>query len=157
MARASKINLSDYLPYLVNRVGSALAVRFTGEVLAQHGLSVALWRVLAALSHAGAQRQIDLAELTSIDVSTLSRLVTKLVAMGLVTRAPSKISNREVTVELSSKGTRLVHELIPAAHRWEALTAGSISAADLQVVKRCLRQMYRNLTDAPAADRRSVG
>jgi MarR family transcriptional regulator, organic hydroperoxide resistance regulator len=156
MARASKINLSDYLPYLVNRVGSAIAQRFTDEVLARHRLSIAMWRVLAALSHGGAQRQIDLAEITSIDVSTLSRLVTRLVQMGLVTRLPSKNSNREVTVALSPKGTKLVNQLIPLAHDWEDVAIADLSAADLQVVKRCLRQMYRNLVEHKPA-RRKVG
>jgi DNA-binding MarR family transcriptional regulator len=155
MARPDKINLSDYLPYLVNRVGSALVERFTDEVLAQHRLSIAMWRVLAALSHAGAQRQIDVAELTSIDVSTLSRLVTRLVQMGMVTRLPSKNSNREVTVQLSARGAKLVDQVIPMAHRLEAIAVAGLPAADLQVVKRCLRQMYRNLAVQEPARRAS--
>ena len=88
MAR-NKLDLPDYLPYLVNRVGAALVARFTADALAQHGLTIAMWRVLAALSDNGAQRQVDLAGLTSIDVSTLSRLVSRLIAMGLVTRLRS--------------------------------------------------------------------
>ena len=41
-----------------------------------------MWRVMAALASAGSQRQIDIAELTSIEVSTLSRIVTRLVRIG---------------------------------------------------------------------------
>jgi len=75
------LDLDGYLPYLIHRVGSALAGRFTEDTLARHDLSIAMWRVLAALSANGEQRQIDLAAMTSIDVSTLSRLVTRLVAI----------------------------------------------------------------------------
>src|ERR1700760_3089353 len=96
--RDSRLNLSDFLPYLVNRVGVIIAEQFGDETLAPHGLSIAMWRVMAVLSSAGAQRQIDLADLTSIDVSTLSRIVTRLVRMSLVTRARSTNSNREVVV-----------------------------------------------------------
>jgi MarR family transcriptional regulator, organic hydroperoxide resistance regulator len=150
MARRD-INLSDYLPYLVNRVGAALVARFTEESLAPHRLSIAMWRVLAALSHAGAQRQIDVAELTSIDVSTLSRLVTRLVQMGLVTRLPAKNSNREVSVQLSAKGEKLVDQIIPMAHHLEAIAVAGLPATELQAAKRALRRMYRNLTEQTSA------
>src|ERR1700686_2011781 len=85
----AKIDLGDYLPYLVNRVGTIIADQFGAEALAPHGLSIAMWRVIAVLASAGPQRQIDLAELTSTDASTLSRLVTRLVRLGLVPRPRS--------------------------------------------------------------------
>ena len=71
-------DFSQYLPYLINRVGSVLVVDFTQSALAHRNLSIAMWRVLAVLSNDGGQRQIDLAGKTSIDVSTLSRVVTRL-------------------------------------------------------------------------------
>jgi hypothetical protein len=46
-----RIDFSEYLPYLINRVGSALVVDFGGHALAHHGLSIAMWRVLAVLSN----------------------------------------------------------------------------------------------------------
>src|SRR5712691_5091335 len=100
---------------LLNRVGVIVAEQFGKETLAPHGLSIAMWRVMAALSSTGGQRQIDLADLTSIDASTLSRIVTRLVRMGLVTRARSASSNREVVVMLSAKGGALVARLISRA------------------------------------------
>ena len=102
----STLDLGDYLPYLVNRVGTIIADQFGDEALAAHGLSIAMWRVMAALAGSGSQRQIDLADLTSTDASTLSRLVSRLVRMGLVLRTRSTNSNREVAVKLSTKGTR---------------------------------------------------
>ena len=78
MANRAHLDFSEYLPYLINRVGSALVVDFVGSTLARHRLSIAMWRVLAVLSSDGGQRQIDVAAKTSIDVSTLSRVVTRL-------------------------------------------------------------------------------
>ena len=72
--------------------------------LAGAHLSIASWRVLAALSSNGGLRQTDLAELTSIDASTLSRLITRLVRDGLVRRTRSKQDSREVTVALTRQG-----------------------------------------------------
>jgi DNA-binding MarR family transcriptional regulator len=149
--RSAKLDLADYLPYLVNRVGSIVAEQFGEEALAPHGLSIAMWRVLAALASAGEQRQIDLADLTSIDSSTLSRLVTRLIRIGLVTRSRSATSNREVVVKLSAKGNAVVSGLIPIAREYETAALADISPEELMVLKRCLRRMYNNMKERAAA------
>ena len=95
MKHSAKLDLDNYLPYLVNRVGTIIAEQFGEEALAPYGLSIAMWRVMAVLASNGGQRQIDLAGLTSIDASTLSRLVTRLVGLGVVSRTRSASSTRE--------------------------------------------------------------
>jgi MarR family transcriptional regulator, organic hydroperoxide resistance regulator len=147
----AKLDLGDYLPYLVNRVGTIIADQFGEEALAAHGLSIAMWRVMAALASTGGQRQIDLADLTSIDSSTLSRLVTRLVRLGLVTRAPSTSSNREVAIKLSPKGGALVAQLIPIGHEFESAAIAGLAPEELMTLKRCLRRMYTNMKARPAA------
>ena len=151
MNSPAKLDLADYLPYLVNRVGTIIADQFGAQTLAPFQLSIAMWRVMVVLASAGSQRQIDLAELTSIDVSTLSRIVTRLVRMDLVTRTRSENSNREVDIALSAKGAALVARLIPQGRAIEAAAAAGISAEELVVVKRCLRRMYANMKTRPAA------
>jgi len=145
VAERPHLDLGNYLPYLLNRVGFALVESFTADALAQNGLSIAMWRVLAALSNNNEQRQIDLVAMTSIDASTMSRLVTRLVRMGLVTRARSKTSSREVVIALSPKGGALVERLIPIARELERTASAGLPARDLAVAKRALRQMYDNL------------
>jgi DNA-binding MarR family transcriptional regulator len=145
LTRREKIKLSDYLPYLVNRLGSALVLRFSEDALARHGLSIATWRVLVALSDNGPQRQIDLSEITSIDVSTLSRLVTRLVQQALATRTRSNRSNREVVVALTARGEKLVDELIPIARRLERAAISGLSPTELRSTRTVLRVMYQNL------------
>jgi DNA-binding MarR family transcriptional regulator len=141
-----ELELGNYLPYLVNRLGGALVAHFTESSLAAHNLTIDLWRVLAVLAYRGAQRQVDLVGMTSIEASTVSRLVTRLIRMGLVTRKRSETSNREVVVELAAKGRALVDRIIPNAHRLEQVAAGGIPARDMAVVKRSLRRMFENVT-----------
>jgi MarR family transcriptional regulator, organic hydroperoxide resistance regulator len=158
MKAHSKLELGDYLPYLTNRVGMIVAEQFGHDALAEHGLSIAMWRVIAVLASHGSQRQIDLADLTSIEVSTLSRLVTRLIRKGLVTRTRSVNSDREVAVKLSAKGQSLVNHLIPIALDFEAAAIAGLSAKDIAVLKRCLRRMYGNMKNrAVAVDRRGRG
>jgi DNA-binding MarR family transcriptional regulator len=147
----AKLDLGDYLPYLANRVGTIIAEQFGAAALARHGLSIAEWRVLAVLASNGGQRQIDLADLTSIEASTLSRLVTRLVRMGHATRARSANSNREVVVKLSPKGQTLVARLIPIARDYEAAAIAGMTAQELAVLKRCLRRAYDNMKSKTVA------
>jgi DNA-binding MarR family transcriptional regulator len=145
VAARPKLELGNYLPYLINRVGFALVESFTADALTGNGLSIAMWRVLAALSNNGEQRQVDLVTMTSIDASTMSRLVSRLVRSGLVTRSRSAKSSREVVVELSPKGRDLVQRLIPIARKLEQTASAGLPAKDLAVAKRALGRMYLNL------------
>jgi DNA-binding MarR family transcriptional regulator len=144
VADRSHLDLGNYLPYLINRVGFALVASFTAT-LEPYGLSIDMWRVLAALSNNNEQRQIDLVAMTSIDASTMSRLVTRLVRDGLVTRARSRTSSREVVVALSPKGRALVQRLIPIAQQLERTASAGLPTKDLAVLKRLLSQVYENL------------
>jgi DNA-binding MarR family transcriptional regulator len=106
-----------------------------------------MWRVLAALSNNGGQRQVDLAGMTSIDASTMSRLVSRLIRIGLVTRSRSETSSREVLVALSPKGRALVQRLIPIANKLEDTASAGLTAKELAVMKTLLSRIYRNFAD----------
>ena len=147
MKKPRQINLQDYVPYLINRVGTALVMRFSAEALARHDLSIAMWRVLLNLWDAGTHRQVDLSAGTSIEVSTLSRLIGRLERRKLVARARAKSSNREVTIALTPKGRDLVNDLIPIAQRLEETAMADLPARDVTALKVTLRRVYANLTD----------
>ena len=147
MSRHIPLDLSEHLPYLINRVGSALVARFSADALAGARLSIASWRVLAVLSNNGGLRQTDLAEMTSIDASTLSRLITRLVRHGLVRRTRSTQDSREVAVALTRKAKTLMTKLVPIASGLQAAATQNLSRRDLATLKRVLRKMHDNLTD----------
>ena len=119
-------------------------------VLRLGALSEADHAALAALAGRPARHvrsmQIDVAEITSIDVSTISRLVTRLVTLGLVTRTRSDTNNREVNVELSATGRTLVNMLIPRARALEDAAIAGIPSADLAITRETLRRMYDTMS-----------
>ena len=146
MGRAD-LELSNYLPYLINRVGVALVERFAREGLDATHLTIGTWRVLAATANHAGVRQIDLARLTSIEVSTVSRLVTRLVQLGLVERSRSAKSNREVTVQVTAKGRALFAALVPVAFELQKTATRGVTKAELAITKRVLSQMHSNLAE----------
>jgi DNA-binding MarR family transcriptional regulator len=137
-------DLSDRLPFLINRVGVAI-VDLATPGLKQAHITIPLWRMLAVLAHRGELRQIDLAEATSLDPPTVSRLITGAVKKGLVTRTRSDTNNREVTVRLTKKGLAVVDELVPKMVACEDVALGNLPARDVALVKDVLRKMYQNI------------
>ena len=70
------MELGAYLPYLVNRVGQRFISDMT-PVLNKVGVDIQSWRVLIALYQRGGQPVGALSDLTSINFSTLSRVLDR--------------------------------------------------------------------------------
>lgn len=137
-------DLSGYLPYLINRAGARLVIEF-GREIARYGVGIQEWRVLAALAAAGDQRLSDLAALTSIDISTLSRLLGRMVRMGLISRGRAESDRREIAVALTAKGQSATRAIIPVARRYERATLKGFRPAEEILLKALLVRVYANL------------
>jgi len=140
----SEFELDHFLPYLINRAGVTMATVFAME-LRRDDLTLSMWRVLSVLSHLGPQSQVDLAVLTSIEESTMSRLVSTMDRNSLVTRRRSDVSSREVVIALTRKGHALTRRYIPIALAYEKIATRGINKTELETVRRCLRIMHTNL------------
>jgi DNA-binding MarR family transcriptional regulator len=138
-------DLTRYLPYLINRAGIRLAGAFTAAIR-RRGITLQMWRVLAALNHADGQRVSDLAELTSIDVSTLSRLLGAMQKKGFVERRrPGRGDARIVTVRVTERGRAATARVIPLARRYEAVALAGFTAGEQLALKAMLVRVYGNI------------
>jgi len=141
---SERFDLSERLPYLLNRVGAAL-VGFATPGLKRHHLTIPLWRVLAVLAHKGELRQVDLAGATSLDPPTVSRLISHAARRGLVTRTRSDTSNREVSVRITKAGKETVDKIVPHMIADEEIVLAGLSRAELATLRAILRRMYDNI------------
>lgn len=143
---AGALNLTDYLPYMLNRAGARIAGAFTRE-LREFGITLPMWRAMAALYHEDGQRLSRLSELTSVDISTLSRQVGALQKLGLVERrrAAAGGDNRAVSVRLTGTGRAMTERIIPHALRYEAIALAGFSEQEADVLKGMLARLYRNM------------
>ncbi len=138
------LDLASYLPYLINRAGVRLAEAF-GKELAGHGVTLPMWRVMAALHARGTRRVGELAELTSIELSTLSRLLAAMDRRGLVERRRAEADARSVLVRLTPPGSRLTRRIIPEALRYEAVALNAFGQEEAEALKAMLRRVYENI------------
>ena len=136
--------LTDSLPYLLNRVGVRMGELF-GNELAADGLTLAGYRVLAALEQADGQRLIDLCVMTTVEMTTLSRLVAALEARRLLRRRRPKDNLRTVRISLLPAGRTLLARLQPRAEHYERTALAGLGAEDVGALKNVLRSIYDSL------------
>src|SRR5258708_27117720 len=135
--------LDGYLPYLLNRAGARIATAF-GEEMRRLGTSLQAWRVLAALHDKDGRRMGDLSTTTSIEVSTLTRLVDNMEKEGLVARRRDAADTRAVLLHVTPAGRRLTKRILPIAERYETVALKGFGAAESEALKAALRPLYPN-------------
>jgi DNA-binding MarR family transcriptional regulator len=138
--------LDSYLPYLLNRAGTRVATAFGEEVRAL-GASLQIWRVLAALRERDGRRMGDLSTTTSIEVSTLTRLVDQMEKKGLVARRRAPDDARVVVLFATAAGRRLTRRILPIAERYERVALKGFDAKEAETLRAALRRLYANMEE----------
>ena len=136
--------LDSYLPYLLNRAGARIASAFSEEVRPL-GATLQMWRVLAALREQDGRRMGDLSATTSIEVSTLTRLVDTIEKKGLVARRRDAGDARVVLLHVTGAGRRLAQRILPIAERYEGVALAGFNVAEAEILKAALRRLYANM------------
>lgn len=136
--------LTDSFPYLLNRVGVRMGELFSRRI-SSFGVTLPMYRVMAALWENGDQRLSDLATITTTEISTLSRLVGEMKRKGLVTRSRLADNGRTVAINLTSKGRLLLEELMPIAVHFEDVAVRDFSESEISHLKVVFREIYESL------------
>ncbi|CAN0588012.1 unnamed protein product, partial [Laminaria digitata] len=138
-----------YLPYLVNRVGQRF-ISDIAPVLSEAGVDIQSWRVLIALYQRGGQPVGALSDLTSINFSTLSRVLSRTEKKDLIQRSRGTEDARSFTVELTRNGRHVTETILPPATALEAKVTGDFSEAELAMLRQLLGKLYAGLSDYSA-------
>ena len=151
------MELGTYLPYLVNRVGQQFIVDMT-PVLNEVGVDIQSWRVLIAIYQRGGQPVGALSELTSINFSTLSRVLGRMENKHLIRRVRGTEDARSFTIELTDTGCATTETILPRAAALEAQATGNFSEAELATLRQLLGKLYAGMANGGAeADDRLAG
>lgn len=140
-----RFHLGDHVPYLLNRAEITIAHTLSRE-LDRFGITLPMWRVLAALLNEGEQRLGDLARLTAIELSTLSRIAAGMENRGLVRRRRSGQDARAVLVALTEEGRGMAESIIPHALDCENAVTAGLSQEEVETLKGLLQRLYGNLS-----------
>jgi DNA-binding MarR family transcriptional regulator len=113
--------------------------------LSREGLASGFWYFLRALWQENGATQKRLAQLNNVTEPTAVTMLRAMDRLGLIDRVRNERDRRKVNVFLTPKGEALKGELMPRAHRINAVAGEGISPEDLATCLRVLKQMSDNL------------
>ena len=132
------------LPYLLLRVVARLEAA-VHDWTRRHGLKLHEARVIMRLMHRDHLLVRELADLTSLETSTLSHLLKRMEAEGLLRRERDVADNRNVKVSLAEAGLKIGREIEPVYLGINALTLRGLSDAETEALKSALDRVYANV------------
>lgn len=130
--------------------------RRLAQVLRSLGLRVPEWRVLASLHARQRCSMSELADLASIDRSTLTRAVERMVRAGWLARLDDASDLRVTRLAPTVEGERLFAHIWPTVHRLNREAMAGLPAGAVDLLCRTLQQMKANLDRGPATGARAA-
>ena len=130
----------DYTTYLLAQASRAASAGFHDR-LAQKGIQVSTWRILATLYPNNPAGVSDLASACLTKQSTMTRQIDRLAKQGLVMRKEVQGDRRRVLVELTPAGKTLANHLTASAPTHEADIPSTLTADETSALKRTLTKL----------------
>ena len=133
----------DYLLYLLAQASAAVSASFHAT-LAKQGVAVSTWRILASLYPDEQLSVSALAESCMTKQPTMTRMIDRLSAEGLVSRTTANDDRRRVRVSLTLEGQAKAAKLVKAARRDETTALARYSDREQAALKDTLRTLRRS-------------
>ena len=130
--------------------------RRLGQALKAFGLRVPEWRVLASLCARRRCSMSELADLATIDRTTLTRTVDRMEGAGWVTRLNDASDLRVTRLAPTAAGERLFARLWPAVERLNRVAIEGLPAGAVEMLRWTLERMKSNLDQGPAASEQAA-
>lgn len=136
------------LTWLLHRAAQNMRIAFD-EAAKEHGLSGARdWIVLSALSTGPRQTQLALAHSLGVDKTTMTSLLDRLEARGLVTRCTASNDRRARIPELTEDGRRVQARVTSARDRVEAALLATFTPQEQDLLRELLARLANESDNA---------
>jgi DNA-binding MarR family transcriptional regulator len=155
MAAPPAFDLDHHLFFWLTQVIGARDRRLNLE-LRDFGLRVPEWRALAALYSRRDCTMRELADLATIDRTTLTRTVDRMQKAGWLARLADGNDMRVTRLALTVAGERLFSRVWPVVARLNDAALVGLPAAAAERLRGALMQMKANLDEEPAASERAA-
>lgn len=155
MAARPAFDLDSHVFFWLTQVIGARDRRLN-QALKGFGLRVPEWRALAALHSRRDCTMSELAELASIDRTTLTRTVDRMQEAGWLARLSDGADMRVTRLSPTAAGERLFTRVWPTVAQLNDAALAGLSAAAVDRLRATLAQMKSNLDEEPAAAERAA-
>ncbi|MBL9063765.1 MarR family transcriptional regulator [Tabrizicola sp.] len=144
LPRLGEIGLSNYVPYLMNRIMGRYNASLREEMAAL-GLTTPKMRTLAVLSVIEGPLIRELAVYSVVEQSTLSRALDQLAAEGLIRREADASDSRATRIFITAAGRAAFEILWPKMAEAHARMFRGISTEERRVFVGTLQKMLSNI------------
>lgn len=144
LPRLGELGLSNFAPYLMNRIMGRYNASFREEMAAM-GLTTPKARALAALSVIEGPLIRELAVYAVVEQSTLSRALDQLAGEGLVRRATDASDSRATRVFITEPGRAVFERLWPHMAQAQARMFRGIPEAERAAFLGTLKKILTNI------------
>jgi len=121
--------------------------RELAQGLKDFGLRVPEWRALAALYARRHSTMSELADLATIDRTTLTRTVDRMQDAGWLERLADEQDMRVTRLALTTSGRKMFDRIWPEVYRLNELALAGLSNSQIELLRKILGQMRANLED----------
>ena len=135
------LDLENFLPYQLSVLAQLVSDSLHDLYAEPFGLSVAQWRVMAALGRFAPLTASDVANRIVMDKVAVSRAVAGMMKRGLVERATDQTDRRRAQLRLSSRGQTMHAHIVPLALAYEDRLYGALSPGE----RRCFKTLCDRL------------
>lgn len=152
-----RFEVDVYLVNLLVAVGRTRDMEID-KALKPTGLSVTRFRTLVVISRLPDCTMSELATVSTMDRTGLTRTIDQLIRDGLVTRKTEPDDRRKVRIALSPRGEAALAAAVPIAGAVNGRSLDGLSDDDRRAFVHCLERMLFNLQpDETNARRRILG
>jgi DNA-binding MarR family transcriptional regulator len=136
---------------LVDLVGLMNRPQRDSALLQEAGVSLdrALFPLLIVVERKGPIGVVELSELVGRDYTTVSRQITKLGSLGLVSRRPAITDSRVREAVITAKGKDMTRAIDAARERMATVLFAKWSKRDLQDLARLMRRFADDFQSLP--------
>ncbi|MEM1316103.1 MAG: MarR family transcriptional regulator [Pseudomonadota bacterium] len=141
----------ERLSHLVAAANRRLEDGLAARLRQAGGCAIEQFRILEALARRGSLTMGALAEAALVERPTLTKIVDRMSAAGLVARSPDAVDRRRVNLTATEAGRALHRRLEGAAAAQEAELAERLSGPDAVADPATARALLQALAGAPEA------
>ena len=122
------LELEKFLPYRLSILAQIVSESLHDLYAGPFGLTVAQWRVMAALGRFAPLTASDVGQRVVMDKVAVSRAVAGLLKRGLIERATDRKDRRRSSLRLSARGRAMHARIVPLALDYEGRLCRALSA-----------------------------
>jgi DNA-binding MarR family transcriptional regulator len=138
----------EHLPQVLNLTLRAVNERL-GQELRAINLPLTHWRVIAILKSRGRCTLSEVAELTVVEMSTLSRSIKRLEEEGLVERTWEKGDNRRRALGLTEKGGKVFDAAWALVSNFYNYIFADVTDKEQEIIRDAMKRVRSRLERKP--------